>query len=179
MLTHVKLQRVPLYYFTLVNADDLRGRVLCIHHGLNHLSDSRTFTSTEDDDDDDDEYDDHDAYNEKPSDKYKKPKEYSFAGLILSRLIRESCKCKFRPFIFKTEITVVCQSCETNSNVHRIQICLILLFYFSSCRFVDNHTKNISIIATLNSTAVIYTQNFRGTLSALLQIMTGFTRYGR
>ena len=50
---------------------------------------SRTFTSTDDDDDYDDE---HDIENESPSDKYKKPKEYSFAGLILSRLIRESCK---------------------------------------------------------------------------------------
>ena len=47
----------------------------------------RTFTSTEDDDDDD-----HDTYNERPSEKYQKPKQYSFAGLIVSRLIRESCK---------------------------------------------------------------------------------------
>ncbi|CAB4036296.1 Hypothetical predicted protein, partial [Paramuricea clavata] len=44
-----------------------------------------TFTSTEDDDDND-----HDTYNERPSEKYQKPKQYSFAGLIVSRLIRES-----------------------------------------------------------------------------------------
>ena len=52
-----------------------------------------TFTSTDDDDDEDeDDYVDvhDDIENERPADKYKKPKEYSFAGLILSRLIRES-----------------------------------------------------------------------------------------
>ena len=51
---------------------------------------SRTFSSTEDDDIVNDY--DHDEDDEKPSDKYQKPKQYSFAGLVLSRLIRESCK---------------------------------------------------------------------------------------
>lgn len=41
---------------------------------------SRTFESTMHQDED-------------PREKYKAPKDYSFAGLILSRLIRESCKC--------------------------------------------------------------------------------------
>mgnify|MGYP002804016082 CR=1 FL=1 len=59
------------------------------HLKVNSLSDFlRTFTSTNGDDDEDD-----DIENERPADKYKKPKEYSFAALILSRLIRESCKC--------------------------------------------------------------------------------------
>ncbi|XP_028402177.1 uncharacterized protein LOC114525155 [Dendronephthya gigantea] len=49
-----------------------------------------TFTSTDEDDDEEDYDDDDDHDIERPIDKYQKPKRYSFAGLILSRLIRES-----------------------------------------------------------------------------------------
>ena len=60
----------------------------------------RTFTSTDGDDEDDEEdYDDNDHDIERPADKYQKPKEYSFAGLILSRLIRKSCKYMNRLYI--------------------------------------------------------------------------------
>ena len=81
------------------------------HLKVNSLSDIlRTFTSTGDDDDeDDDDYVDvhGDVENERPADKYKKPKEYSFAGLILSRLIRESCKCVKSEIFFVTAIATI------------------------------------------------------------------------
>ena len=67
-------------HFVFFNCINVYVIVLVQYFCLKISCCSRTFESTMHQDED-------------PREKYKAPKDYSFAGLILSRLIRESCKC--------------------------------------------------------------------------------------